>query len=65
MYTKTNERAEQIIEALKKEIIARRNALPPIEKKVMKEKLETAGLPTAYKNVTDVEILKKVLEMFE
>ena len=53
------------IEALKKEIIARRNALPPIEKKVMKEKLETAVLPTAYKNVTDVEILKKVLEMFE
>ena len=53
------------IEALKKEIIARRNALPPIEKKAMKEKLEVAGLPTAYKNVTDVEILKKVLEMFE
>ena len=36
-----------------------------MEKRAMKEKLEAAGLPTAYKNVTDVEILKKVLEMFE
>ena len=52
------------IEAIKKEIIAKRNALPPMEKKVMKEKLETAGLPTAYKNVTDAEILNKVLAMF-
>ena len=53
------------IEAIKKEIIAKRNALPPTEKKVMKEKLEAAGLPTAYKNVTDVDILNKVLAMFE
>lgn len=53
------------IEAIKKEIIAKRNALPPTEKKAMKEKLETAGLPTAYKNVTDVEILNKVLAMFD
>lgn len=53
------------IEEIKKEIIAKRNALPPMEKRAMKEKLEAAGLPTAYKNVTDVEILKKVLEMFE
>jgi len=30
----------------------------------MKEKLEAAGLPTAYKNVTDAEILNKVLAMF-
>lgn len=53
------------IEAIKKEIIAKRNALPPTEKKAMKEKLEAAGLPTAYKNVTDVEILNKVLAMFD
>lgn len=53
------------IEAIKKEIIAKRNALPPTEKKTMKEKLETAGLPTAYKNVTDIEILNKVLAMFD
>ncbi len=45
------------IEQLKKEIIAKRNALPSTEKKAMKEKLEAEGLPTAYKNVTDVEIL--------
>ena len=31
----------------------------------MKEKLEAAGLPTAYKNVTDVAILNKVLAMFD
>ena len=53
------------IEAIKKEIIAKRNALPPTEKKAMKEKLESAGLPTAYKNVTDIEILNKVLAMFD
>jgi hypothetical protein len=52
------------IDAIKKEIIARRNALPPTEKKAMKEKLESNGLPTAYKNVTDIDILNKVLEMF-
>lgn len=63
----TNENATNgtDIEEIKKEIIAKRNALPPMEKRAMKEKLEAAGLPTAYKNVTDVEILKKVLEMFE
>ena len=41
------------------------DALPPTEKKAMKEKLEAAGLPTAYKNVTDVETLNKVLAMFD
>ena len=53
------------IEAIKKEIVSKRNSLPPIEKKAMKEKLEAAGLPTAYKNVTDIEILNKVLAMFD
>jgi hypothetical protein len=53
------------IEAIKKEIISKRNALPPTEKKAMKEKLEAAGLPIAYKNVTDIEILNKVLAMFD
>lgn len=53
------------IEDIKKEIIAKRNALSPVDKKAMKEKLEKAGLPTAYKNVTDVDILNKVLEMFK
>ena len=53
------------IEDIKKEIVAKRNALSPVDKKAMKEKLEKAGLPTAYKNVTDVDILNKVLEMFK
>lgn len=53
------------IEAMKKEIIAKRNALPPMEKKAMKEKLEAEGLPTAYKNVTDTAVLQKVLDMFQ
>lgn len=57
--------SESNIEAMKKEIIAKRNALSPIEKREMKGKLEAAGLPTAYKNVTDSEILKKVLDMFQ
>lgn len=53
------------IEAMKKEIFAKRNALPPMEKKAMKEKLEAEGLPTAYKNVTDAAVLQKVLDMFQ
>lgn len=61
--TTPNENAVNI-EEIKKEIIAKRNALSPVDKKAMKEKLEKAGLPTAYKNVTDVDILNKVLEMF-
>lgn len=53
------------IELLKKEIIAKRNALSPIDKKEMKEKLDMAGLPTSYKNVSDIDILQKVLTMFQ
>ncbi|WP_024347430.1 ATP-binding protein [Lacrimispora indolis] len=53
------------IELLKKEIIAKRNALSPIDKKEMKEKLDMAGLPTSYKNVSDIDILQKVLNMFQ
>lgn len=53
------------IETMKKEIIAKRNALPPMEKKAMKEKLEAEGLPTVYKNVTDATVLQKVLDMFQ
>lgn len=52
------------IESIKAEIVAKRNALSPMDKKAMKEKLEEAGLPTAYKNVTDINILNKVLKMF-
>lgn len=53
------------LESLRKAIIEKRNALPANEKSAMKAKLEEEGLPTAYKNVTDVEVLKKVLKAFD
>ena len=53
------------IDAMKAEIRSKINALPPVKKKEMKEKLERAGLPTAFKNVTDAAILEKALAMFE
>lgn len=53
------------IEAMKKEIIAKKNALSPVDKKEMGDKLKAAGLPTAFKNVTDVAVLQKVLDMFQ
>lgn len=53
------------IEAMKKEIIAKKNALSPVDKKKMGDKLKAAGLPTAFKNVTDVDALQKVLNMFQ
>ena len=31
----------------------------------MKGKLEEAGLPISYKDVTDIDILNKVLAMFD
>lgn len=52
------------IEAMKKEIIAKKNALSPVDKKEMGDKLKAAGLPTAFKNVTDAVVLQKVLDMF-
>ena len=53
------------LESLRKAIIEKRNALPANAKSAMKAKLEKEGLPTAYKNVTDVEVLKKVLKAFD
>ena len=58
------DKADDDIEAMKKDINAKRNALSPVAKKEMKAKLEEAGLPTQFKNVTDPEVLKKVLECF-
>lgn len=52
------------IALLKKEIVAKRNALTPPKKKAMKEKLEKAGLPITYTNVTDADVLHQVLSMF-
>lgn len=49
------------LDALKKEILAKKNSLPANKKAALKGKLEENGLPIAFKNVTDVEVLKKVL----
>jgi hypothetical protein len=55
----------QDIEAMKAEIIAKKKKLNPVDKTEMKRKLDAAGLPTSYKNVTDPAILQKVLDMFQ
>lgn len=49
------------LEVLKKEILAKKNSLPANKKAALKGKLEENGLPTAFKNVSDTEVLKKVL----
>ena len=46
---------------LKAEIKNKISKLSPTDKVAMKDKLAEAGLPTAFKNETDVEVLKKVL----
>lgn len=51
-------------DALRAEINAKKKALSPPDKAALKKKLEDAGLPIAYKNVTDAEILKAVLACF-
>lgn len=60
----TNNSSGVDIEAMKKEIIAKKNALSPVDKKEMGDKLKAAGLPTVFKNVTDATVLQKVLDMF-
>lgn len=52
------------LEMLRKQVIEKRNALSPVDKKEMKSKLEQAGLPTTFKTINDVETLSKILEMF-
>lgn len=52
------------VEVMKKEIMAKKNALSPVDKKQMGDKLKAAGLPTAFKNVTDASVLQQVLDMF-
>ena len=49
-------------DSLKKEITEYIKSLTPPQKTEMKKKLTDAKLPTAFKSVTDVEVLKKVLE---
>jgi hypothetical protein len=53
------------LESLKKEILAKKNSLPANKKAALKGKLEENGLPIAFKNVTDIDVLKKVLVVME
>ena len=50
-------------EELRAEINAVIKAMTPVQKTEMKKKLTDAGLPTAFKNVTDIEVLNKVLSI--
>lgn len=49
---------------LKALIREKQKSLTPPQKQAVKSKLESLGLPTAFKNVTDIEVLNKVLECF-
>ena len=48
---------------MKKEIVKRRNSLSPVAKSAAKSKMLELNLPTSYKNVNDVEVLQKVLDV--
>lgn len=50
------------LDNLRTEIKNKIASLHPTAKAEVKKKLESAGLPTAFKTVTDAEVLKKVLE---
>lgn len=53
---------EVTIDSLKEEINTCIQALTPPQKTAMKKRLTDAELPTAFKTVTDIKVLKKVLE---
>lgn len=59
--TKTEPNPTEELNNLKAEIKNKISKLSPTDKVAMKDKLTEAGLPTAFKNETDVEVLKKVL----
>ena len=50
-------------DSLRAEINATIKAMTPVQKTEMKKKLTEAGLPTAFKAVTDIEVLKTVLSI--
>ena len=58
-------KSEEETEKLKSEIMAKRSALSPTDKTKKKAELAEAGLPGNLKNITDIEILKKYLEIIE
>lgn len=59
--------AEETVDAasIRKEIVALKNSLDTANKNLVKEELEKNGLPIAYKNVEDVDLLKACLEVFK
>lgn len=50
-------------DSLRAEINATIKAMTPVQKTEMKKKLTEAGFPTAFKAVTDIEVLKTVLSI--
>lgn len=60
--TVTETASEVTADSLKTEINACIKLLTPLQKTEMKKKLTDAGLPVAFKTVTDIDTLTKVLE---
>lgn len=53
------------IDEVRKEILSTLKSLPAPKKAEMKTRLEEAGLPTAYKNVSDIKVLEQVMELIK
>jgi hypothetical protein len=53
------------VDALKNTIVNTIGAKSPVEKAEVKKKLVNAGLPTAFKDVTDIEVLNKVMDIIK
>lgn len=53
------------IDDLKQQIKEKLTSYSTSKKEEMKEKLRLEGLPTAFKNVQDIDVLKRVLEVLE
>lgn len=51
------------LDEIKANIKSLQSSLNPVQKSEAKKKLADAGLPTAFKTVTDIEVLKKVVEI--
>ena len=50
-------------DTLRKTILATLKGMPAPKKAEIKSKLEKEGLPTAFKTVTDIDILKQVIKI--
>lgn len=57
--------SDENIDEIKVQIKNKISSMSPTAKTEMKKKLSDAGLPTAFKSVTDVDVLKKALEILE